>query len=144
MRLSLTKGETQLSTGNQTVVPATHHDILAAPALAHVATIGPDGTPQSTPVWFDWDGEHLLLALAPDRQKMRNLSHDPRLAVSIVDPTNPIRYLEIRGRVTFQSDPDRSVLKRLVHKYTGSDDLSWVDGERTIVVVEPTRATYRK
>lgn len=133
-----------MSTDSQSAIPATYHDLLAAPALAHVATIGPDGAPQSTPVWFDWDGANLLLALAPDRQKMRNLNRDPRLAVSIVDPTNPFRYLEIRGRVTFQSDPDQSVLKRLVHKYTGSDDLSWVDGERIIVVIEPTRATYRK
>ena len=129
---------------SQAIVPATHLDLLAAPALAHVATIGPDGAPQSTPVWFDWDGARLLLALAPDRQKMRNLRRDPRLAVSIVDPANPIRYLEIRGRASFASDPDQSVLARLVRKYTGSDDLSWVDGERIIVVIEPTHATYRK
>jgi PPOX class probable F420-dependent enzyme len=133
-----------MSTDAQAVVPAAYHDLLAAPALAHVATIGPDGAPQSTPVWFDWDGARLLLALAPDRQKMRNLRRDPRLAVSIVDPADPTRYLEIRGRATFESDPDRSVLARLVRKYTGSDDLSWVEGERTIVAVEPTRATYRK
>ena len=133
-----------MSSDSQPVVPATYHDLLAAPALAHVATIGPDGAPQSTPVWFDWDGARLLLALEPDRQKMRNLRRDPRLAVSIVDPANPIRYLEIRGRASFASDPDQSVLARLVRKYTGSDDLSWVDGERIIVVIEPTHATYRK
>ena len=70
------------------------------------------------------------MGLAPDRQKLRNLRRDPRLAVSIVDPANPIRYLEIRGRAAFESDPDRAALARIVRKYTGSDDLSWVDGER--------------
>ena len=129
---------------SQAVIPATYLDLLAAPAPAHVATIGPDGAPQSTPVWFDWDGARLLVALAPDRQKMRNLRRDPRLAVSMVDPANPTRHLEIRGRATFESDPGRAVLARLVRKYTGSDDLSWVDGERTIVAMEPTHATYRK
>ncbi len=128
---------------SQAVVPATYHDLLAAPALAHVATIGPDGAPQSTPVWFDWDGARLLLALALDRQKLRNLRRDPRLAVSMVDPSNPGRFLEIRGHAAFESDPDRSVLARLVRRYTGSDDLSWVDGERIIVAIEPTHATYR-
>jgi PPOX class probable F420-dependent enzyme len=128
----------------QTVIPASYQDLLAAPALAHVATLGPDGAPQVTPVWFDWDGARLLLALAPDRQKMRNLRRDPRLAVSIVDPENPYRFLEIRGRVTFEDDPEQSVLTRLVRKYTGSNDLSWVEGERVIVVIEPTHATYRK
>jgi PPOX class probable F420-dependent enzyme len=133
-----------MSSNVQTVVPASYEDLLATPALAHVATIGPDGAPQVTPVWFDWDGAQLLIGLAPDRQKMRNLCRDPRLAVSIVDPVDPTRFLEIRGRVTFEDDPDRSVLARIIRKYTGSDDLSWVDGERNIVVVEPTHATYRK
>ncbi len=132
-----------MSSDSQPVVPATYHDLLAAPALAHVATIGPDGAPQSTPVWFDWDGARLRMGLAPDRQKLRNLRRDPRLAVSIVDPANPGRYLEIRGRATFASDPDRAVLARIVAKYTGSDDLSWVDGERIIVAIEPTHATHQ-
>lgn len=133
-----------MSTQAQVVIPAAYHDVLAAPALAHVATIGPGGAPQSTPVWFDWDGARLLIALAPDRQKMRNLRRDPRLAVSMVDPSNPGRFLEVRDLATFKSDPDRSVLTRLVRKYTGSDDLSWMDGERIIVAIEPTHATYRR
>jgi PPOX class probable F420-dependent enzyme len=88
-----------MSSNVHPVVPTSYEDLLTTPALAHVATIGPDGAPQVTPVWFDWDGARLLLALAPDRQKMRNLRRDPRLAVSIVDPANAYRYLEIRGRL---------------------------------------------
>ena len=133
-----------MSSTAQTVVPEAYHDLLAAPALAHVATIGPGGAPQSTPVWFDWDGSRVLIGLAPDQQKLRNLRRDPRLSISLVDPANPGRFLEIQGRAMFESDPDRSVITRIVAKYTGSDDLSWVDGERTIVAVEPTHATYRR
>ena len=133
-----------MSDASRTVVPASYHDLLAAPVLAHVATIGPDSAPQSTPVWFDWDGARLRIALSPERQKLRNLRRDPRTAVSMVDPADPSRFLEIRGRVTFESDPDASTLARLVAKYTGSDDLCWVTGARVIVVIEPTHATYRK
>jgi PPOX class probable F420-dependent enzyme len=133
-----------MSSNAQPIIPSSYADVLGSPALAHVATIGPDGAPQVTPVWFDWDGARLLIGLAPDRQKLRNLRRDPRLAVSIVDPTDPTRFLEIRGRVTLEDDPDQTVLARIIRKYTGSDDLSWADGERIIVVVEPTHATYRK
>ncbi len=129
---------------SQAVIAATYLDLLAAPAPAHVATIGPDGAPQSTPVWFDWDGVRLRVGLAEDRQKLRNLRRDPRLAISIVDPADPTRFLEIRGEASFESDPGRSVLTRIISKYTGSDDLSWVDGERIIVAIEPTHTTYRK
>ena len=129
---------------DRTVVPFSYEDVLAAPALAHVATLGPDGAPQSTPVWFDWDGARLRIGLAEDRQKLRNLRRDPRLAVSIVDPADPTRSLEIRGRASFEPDPARSLLARIIRKYTGSDDLSWVDGERVIVAIEPARATWRR
>ncbi len=132
-----------MSSDARSIVPATYRDLLAAPALAHVVTIGPDGAPQSTPVWLDWDGARILIGPAPDRQKLRNLRRDPRLAVSIVDPANPGRYLEVRGRVAFESDPDRAALARIVCKYTGSGDLSWVDGQRIIVAIEPTHATYQ-
>jgi PPOX class probable F420-dependent enzyme len=129
-------------TSTPSTIPASHLDLLAVPALAHVATIGPDGAPQSNPVWFDWDGAQVRIGLSPESQKVRNLRRDPRIALSIVDPANPGRYLEIRGRVAaFELDPDRSTLARLVRKYTGSDDLSWVTGERIIVVIEPTHAT---
>lgn len=124
------------------VVPASHLDLLAAPALAHVATIGPDGNPQSNPVWFDWDGAQVRLALEPNSQKLRNLRRNRHLAISIVDPANPGRYLEIRGMVNDnEPDPNRETLKRIVRKYTGSDDLSWVNGERIIVAIDPAHTS---
>jgi PPOX class probable F420-dependent enzyme len=124
------------------VVPTAYLDLLAQPALAHVATIGPDGEPQSTPVWFDWDGEVLRIALAPFRQKYRNLRRDPRVAISIVDPANPVRHLEIRGRVTdVTPDPDYTFVNRLVRKYTGADSLPSIQGDRFVVTIEPVHTT---
>ena len=125
-------------------VPESHFELLTSTALAHVATLGPDGQPQSTPVWFDWDGSRLRIGLASDRQKLRNLRRDPRLAVSIANPAIPGHYIELRGTATFEEeDPDRTVLARMVARYTGSADLSWVTGARTIIALEPTHVTFQ-
>ena len=80
------------------IIPDSHVDLLDwdVKALAHVATIGPDGEPQSSPVWFDWDGSHLKFSLTTTRQKYRNLQRDKRVSLSIVDPSNLYRYIEIR------------------------------------------------
>jgi PPOX class probable F420-dependent enzyme len=59
----------------------------------------PDGAPQVTPVWFDYDGRHIIINTAKGRVKDRNMRANPRVALSIMDPTNPYRYLEIRGKV---------------------------------------------
>ena len=60
-------------------IPSSHADLLDSSALAHVATIGPDGAPQSNPVWFGWDGTHVLFSQTTGRQKYRN-RHDPAQA----------------------------------------------------------------
>ena len=133
-----------MSSDAQTIVPASHLDLLSAPVVAHIATIGPDGAPQSSPVWFDWDGARLILGMVESRQKLRNLRRDPHVAASIVDPTNQNRYMEIRGLATFVPDPNREVLGRLMRKYTGTDNPSWLDSnERIIVAIEPTHTTQQ-
>src|SRR5262249_45958274 len=68
--------------------------------LAHLATVMADGSPQVTPVWFDWDGTHIRVNSAKGRIKDRNMRARPTVALSIVDPDNVYRYLSIRGRVT--------------------------------------------
>lgn len=91
----------------QPVIPADAADLLASTALAHVATIGPDGAPQVNPVWFDWDGRYLRFSQTARRQTYRSVRRDPRIAVSIVDPGNPYRSLELRGVVArIEPDPD--------------------------------------
>jgi PPOX class probable F420-dependent enzyme len=129
----------------QTTLPASHADLLESTALAHVATIGPDGAPQVNPVWFVWDGRYLCFSQTTQRQKYRNVRRDPRVALSIVDPSNPYRYLELRGVVArIEPDPDLAFVDRVTKKYLGQDrDPSWnpPGEERVVVVVEPRRTT---
>jgi PPOX class probable F420-dependent enzyme len=91
----------------QSGIPDSPKDILESTALAHVATLGPSGEPQCNPVWFDWDGEYVKVSQTKTRQKYRNVTRDPRIALSIVDLEDPYRYLEIRGVVErIDEDPD--------------------------------------
>ncbi len=129
----------------QPIIPASHLDLLASTALANVATVGPDGAPQVNPVWFDWDGTHLRFGQITTRQKVRNLRRDPRLAVSIVDPVNPTRYLEIRGGARLVPDPELELTHRLAKKYLGLDRFPYLQPgeERIQVIVEPRRVTFQ-
>jgi len=115
----------------QAIIPDSHRDLLTSTALANVATIGPDGAPQVNPVWFDWDGTNLLFGQITTRQKVRNLRRDPRLAVSIVDPANPARYLEIRGVAGLVPDSEAELTHRLAKKYLGLDLFPYVQPGRS-------------
>jgi PPOX class probable F420-dependent enzyme len=77
--------------------PESHADLLEKPTFAHLATIRPDGSPQSSVMWFAWDGDKIRMTHTKTRQKFRNLADDPRLALSITDPDDPYRFLEVRG-----------------------------------------------
>lgn len=82
------------------VVPEGYHDLLLEKrTFAHLATKNEDGSLQSTPVWVDWDGQHVLVNTARGRRKYHNMIERPQVALSIHDPDDPYRYLEIRGRV---------------------------------------------
>ena len=128
-----------------TVIPESKLDLLQSNALAHVATLGPNGEPQNNPVWFDWDGEYLLFSQTTTRQKYRNLQKDPRVALSIVDPDNQYRYLEVRGTVVeFRPDPDFAFINRMSAKYTGNDVYQGSkpgQEERVVVVVRPVHTS---
>ena len=146
VRLSFdsTGGTRQVTATVQSVIPASHVDLLESTALAHVATIGPDGEPQVNPVWFGWDGTHVLFSQTTTRQKVRNLQRDPRIALSIVDPNNPYRYLEIRGVVErVEPDPDIAFINSMAKKYLGEDRYPWhrPEDERVVVVVRPEHTT---
>ena len=126
------------------VIPEQYADLLQSNALAHIATIGPMSEPQSTPVWFGWDGEHVLFSLTKGRQKYHNLVRSPKIALSIVDPSNPYRYLEIRGKVArIDEDPDRHFINSMAKKYINQDIYPYHQpgDERVIIVVEPEHTT---
>ena len=80
-------------------IPTGYNDLLERPLYGHLATTRPDGAVQVSPMWFDWDGELLRFAHTTKRQKYRNVQSSPRVAMSISDPDNPYRYLEVRGDV---------------------------------------------
>lgn len=83
-------------------IPESHRDLLQdqTAAFAYLATLMPDGSPQLTPLWFNTDGEFILINSALGRVKDRNMRARPRVAILIVDPKNPFyRYLQVRGRV---------------------------------------------
>lgn len=125
-------------------IPTDYKELLESTALAHVATIGPDGEPQNNPVWFDWDGEHLKFSQTKARQKYRNVGRDPRLSLSIVDPENPYRYLEVRGEVVrIDEDPDLDFINAMAKKYLGQDKYPFHQpgDERVVVHVEPRHTT---
>ncbi len=81
--------------------PDSHIDLLSdsKKAMAYLATVMPDGTPQNTPVWFSYDGESILINSALGRVKDKNMRSRPNVALVIADPDNPYRYIQIRGSV---------------------------------------------
>ncbi|PRX96102.1 PPOX class F420-dependent oxidoreductase [Allonocardiopsis opalescens] len=128
------------------VIPSEREDILHKLAFAHIATIGPNGEPQSSPVWFEWDGTFVKFSQTSTRQKFRNLERDPRIALSVHDPDNPYRYLEIRGRVErFDRDHGDAFINAMAKKYLGEDVYPWAQpgDERHVVVVRPEHTTQQ-
>jgi PPOX class probable F420-dependent enzyme len=127
-----------------TVIPDSHLDLFKKKAFAHLATLMPDGAPQSTPVWVDFDGHYVLINTAEGRQKDKNLQRDGRVALSITDPDNPYRYLEVRGQVAQRTKDgaDRHI-DALAKRYLGKDKYPYAQpGEvRVVFKVEPKHIT---
>lgn len=101
-------------------VPDSFLDLFHKKSFAHLATLMPDGKPQVTPVWCDFDGTHVLINSAKGRQKDRNLRREPRVALAIQDPENPYRYLEVRGRVVAITEEGADAhIDQLAKRYMG-------------------------
>ena len=113
--------------------------LLRKPLLVHVATVMPDGTPQSTPVWVDTDGEKVLFNTAKGRVKHRNMLRNPAVALSFVDDENPYRMFEIRGTVDLVEDGADDHIDFLAKKYLNEDEYPFRQPgeERVIVQVRP-------
>jgi PPOX class probable F420-dependent enzyme len=103
-------------------IPASHRDLFEKKAFAHVATVSASGIPQSTPVWVDFDGTHVRFNTARGRVKDKNLAANPRVALSITDPDNPYRYIQVRGRVVEMTEQGADAhIDALAKKYLGQD-----------------------
>ena len=111
-------------------------------AFANLATINADGTPQVTPVWFDWDGGNVRINSAKGRVKDKNLRRTPTVAMAIQDPDNPYRYVQIKGRVTSVTERGADAhIDALAKKYLGQDRYPYrkPDEVRVTYVIAPDR-----
>ncbi len=122
-----------------TEIPESHRDLLSAP-VATLATIGPDGRPQLSEVWFVAEGDSVAVSLNTSRQKTRNLMRNPAATLFILDLANPYRYLEIRGDAEITPDDDYAFAAHVGAKYGA--DVREHDGpgeSRVVVRIRPVR-----
>jgi len=108
-------------------IPANYMDLLTQKAaIASLATIQPDGSPQVTPVWFDFADGKVRVNTAKGRVKARNMSVGSKVALSIIDPDNAYRYVQIRGSVTKETtEGAMQHIDSLAKKYIGKDKYPW-------------------
>jgi len=124
-------------------IPEKYLDLFDKKAFLQLATIMPDGSPQVSPVWFEYDGKHILVNSAKGRVKDINMRRDPRVGCDILDPENPYRHLSIRGRVVEITETGADAhIDKLTKKYTGQEKYPYRGpGEiRVIYKIEPERA----
>ena len=124
-------------------IPEKYQDLLNKKAFAQLATIMPDGTPQVSPVWFEFDGKNIVINSAKGRVKDRNMRRDPRVGLDIQDPDNPYRHVSIRGRVVqITEDGADAHIDKLTKKYINQDRYPYRgQGEvRVIYKIQPEAA----
>jgi PPOX class probable F420-dependent enzyme len=122
-----------------TTIPDSHRDLLETDT-AVLATVGADGRPQLSAVWFLADGDLIRVSLNDSRQKVKNLRANPAVNLFILDRSTPSRYVEIRGDAEVTDDPDYAFADRVGQKYGA--DLRAFDGEnahRVVVTLRPVR-----
>jgi len=125
-------------------IPDKYRDLFTKRAFASLGTMMPDGTPQVTPVWVDLDGDLVVVNTARGRQKDRNMRRDPHVALAIIDPENPYRYLELRGRVAeISEDGADAHIDKMAKKYLGADKYPYrQSGEvRVMFKIRPERTS---
>jgi PPOX class probable F420-dependent enzyme len=124
-------------------IPETHKDLLTGAVVVTLVTVMPDGTPQATPVWVDYDGQYVIVNTARGRQKDRNMQRRSKVAVLAIDPKNPYRWLEVRGEVEDISEAGAvDVINKLAKKYRGVD--SYYGGSAPAErATQETRVTYK-
>jgi PPOX class probable F420-dependent enzyme len=125
------------------VIPSAFRPLLDLPVFAHLGTVRPDDTVQVNPMWFEFDGEHIRFTHTSKRAKFRNLQHNPAMAISITDPDDEYRYLEVRGRlVDAVPDPTGAFYQRLSARYGTPDAEAPADSaDRVILVMSVERTT---
>ena len=121
--------------------------ILAAPVFGHLATVRPHGSVQVNPMWFEFDGEPRVIRFThtSKRAKFTNLQKDPRMTMEALDPENPLRYVEVRGRLAeVTPDPEGAFYVHLAHRYGEADAQAPADrADRVILVMQVDKVAGR-
>jgi PPOX class probable F420-dependent enzyme len=127
-----------------TPLPADVRALLDEPNFGHLATLMPDGSPQSAPVWLGLEGDRVLIATGEGSLKAKNTKRDPRVSLSVIAMENPYREAQLRGRVVERrADPKFEVMDRISRKYTGKEFPMRANPEhRVVLVIEVVRARY--
>lgn len=100
------------------MIPDALRDLLENPNYGALGTVRPDATVQVNPMWFEFDGEHVLFTHTTTRQKYRNLRANPSMSLMVFDPAQPYRYIEVRGRLVDEvPDPEGAFYVRLGQRY---------------------------
>lgn len=121
-------------------IPERARELLGLPLLCNLATTRPDGAPQVNPMWFVWDGEFIWFTHTNTRQKYKNIQHEPRVSISIIDPDDRYGYAEIRGVVDhIDPDPEGKLYQRLSEWYNGTPVTPDDAARRVAVAVRPTK-----
>ena len=128
-----------------TLVPHSHRDLLDRPLYVHLATVRPDGAPQVNPMWCSWDGELVYFTNTTTRFKYGNILANPAIAISVTDPDQPYRYLEVRGVVErIEPDPLGAFFLTLAERYGMSMDGPPGDApDRVVYVMRPTVESHQ-
>jgi PPOX class probable F420-dependent enzyme len=121
-------------------IPDSHAEFFAAPNTAILTTVGKDGLPQSTAVWYLVEDGVLKTSILMSRQKYKNLARHPKASLFVLDPTNPYRSVEVRAEVELTPDPGKTLLPRFAEHYSVPVEALEASGDdRVIAVLKPVR-----
>ncbi|WP_051032322.1 PPOX class F420-dependent oxidoreductase [Nocardia veterana] len=108
--------------------PPTHRDLIDSPHTATLSTVGADGIPQVTALWYLAEKDSIAISVPADRQKYKNVVAHPKATLFVIDPANPFRTLEIRGTTSTEPDSDLELFERVVRHY-GHDPAAFPAGD---------------
>ncbi|WP_204072031.1 PPOX class F420-dependent oxidoreductase [Planotetraspora phitsanulokensis] len=127
------------------VIPDDLVDLLERPIFGNLGTIRPDDTVQVNPMWFEFDGEQIRFTHTTYRAKYRNLQHNPSMSLLVIDPDDPLRFLEVRGGlVDVVPDPEGAFYVRLGQRYGDADTPPPPDSKDRVILVMDVQKTARK
>jgi PPOX class probable F420-dependent enzyme len=122
-------------------IPDSHRSLLEGRPTGVLTTVGPNGGPQTTAIWFLLEGDIVRTSVLETRQKLRNLQRDPKCSLFVFDPENLRKTIELRGQATLEPDPDRAFTYHIIRHY-GMDPEKFPDDPsvaRFVLTLEPAR-----